>query len=258
MMANGPRGRTAMTDKRQKLESYLASANALLRSMELAPTSNPADVWRFTSYKQYIRKYNQLVEAVSAVETIDVPIDRYDEAKVPGIGDTIAIQQTELFQSVHANLSVLRAWLEQKVGKSAHEASSLGTFLQSRLRSAIFSLPASELEVQNAVEQLLIGRGLQKGIDYDRETGRVKISVKESIPDFIFRPLSLALEIKLSKDRSRHGKLVDEINADIAVYATSYQSIIFLVYDLGTIRDEIEFRQGLEATGNISVLVVKH
>lgn len=246
------------SEKQKRLESYLLTANALLRSMELAPTSNPADVWRFASYKQYIRKYNQLVKVIAAVEDIDVPIDTYDEAKVPGIADTIAMQQTELFQSVHANLSILRAWLEQKVGRAVHEASSLGSFLQTRLRSAMFSPPSTELDVQNAVEQLLIGRGLQKGMDYDRETGRVKMSVKESVPDFIFRPLSLALEVKLSKDQSRLGRLVDEINADIAAYSTNYKSIIFIVYDLGAVRDEVEFRRDFEVSGNVSILVVKH
>ena len=245
-------------DKKSELEPWLAAANALLRSMEIASTSNPKDVWRFSSYKQYLRKYNQLVEAVRAIENIDVPLDLYDEEKVPGIGKTVVTQQINYFQAVHANLSLLRAWLEQKVGKSAHEASSLATFLQARLRSAIFATPEAEIDVQNAVEQLLIGRGLQKGIDYDRETGRVKISVKESIPDFIFRPLSTALEIKLTKDRSRQGKLVDEINADIVAYATGYNSIIFLVYDLGTIRNETEFKQGLESSGNVSVLIIKH
>ena len=54
------------------------------------------------------------------------------------------------------------------------------------------------------------------------------------------------LEIKLTKDRSRQEKLVDEINADIVAFATGYNSIIFLVYDLGTIRNEIEFKQDLE------------
>ncbi len=245
-------------DKRSELEPWLAAANALLRSMEITSTSNSKDFWRFSSYKQYLRKYNQLVEGVRAIESIDVPLDIYDENKVPGIGGTRVSQQNAYFQAVHANLSILRAWLEQKVGKSAHEASSLATFLQARLRSAIFESPKAEIEVQNAVEQLLIGRGLQKGIDYDRETGRVKVSGKESIPDFIFRPLSTALEIKLTKDRLRQGKLVDEINADIVAYATGYNSIIFLVYDLGTIRNEIEFTQDLESSGNVSVLIIKH
>ena len=33
---------------------------------------------------------------------------------------------------------------------------------------------------------------------------------------------------------------------------------IFLVYDLGTIRNEIEFKQDLESSGNVSVLNIKH
>jgi len=33
---------------------------------------------------------------------------------------------------------------------------------------------------------------------------------------------------------------------------------MFLVYDLGHIRDEIEFRHDLEKPGNVDVLVIEH
>ena len=246
------------TSKEEKLETLLSAVNALLHSMEIAPSSNSMDAWRFSGFKIYIRKYNQLVNEISKVEQIDIPLDIYDEEKIPSAMNTIGIQQSNYFQSTYANLSILRSWLEQKVGRSAKEASSLEMFLQTRLRSAIFEEPKKEIDVQNAVEQLLIGRGLQKGTDYDRETGRVKISVTESIPDFIFRPLSLALEIKFVKDKSAHKRIVNEISADIVAYATGYQSLIFLIYDIGTIKDEIQFKVGLETPGNVSVLVVKH
>ena len=82
--------------------------------------------------------------------------------------------------------------------------------------------------------------------------------MKEFIPDFIFKPLSLALEVKISKDSTRPARLVDEINADIAAYSVSYESIIFVVYDLGTIRDEVQFRSDLEAAAGVHVVVVKH
>ena len=62
----------------------------------------------------------------------------------------------------------------------------------------------------------------------------------------------------LTKDRSGQGKPVDEINAYNVAYATGNNSINFLVYDLGTIRNEIEFKQGLESSGNVSVLIIKH
>ena len=62
---------------------------------------------------------------------------------------------------------------------------------------------------------MLIGRGFTKGIDYDREVGRVKVSIKEVVPDFILPKLSFAIEVKLAKTDSKAKAIVDEINADI-------------------------------------------
>ena len=47
------------------------------------------------------------------------------------------------------------------------------------LRTVIFDKPQKEIEVQNAIEALLLGRGLNKGIDYDRESGKFEFSGKE-------------------------------------------------------------------------------
>ena len=67
---------------------------------------------------------------------------------------------------------------------------------------------------------------LQKGQDYDREVGRVKVSTKEVVPDFILLKLSLALEVKLIKTSTRVREVVDEINADIAAYSKVYRTIL--------------------------------
>jgi len=99
---------------------------------------------------------------------------------------------------------------------------------------------------------------MEKGVDYDREVGRVKVSIKEVVPDFIFQKLGLALEIKLSKTTTKSKAIVDEINADIMSYAKEYRSIIFLLYDLGSIRDEAEFKGDLEVNDAVSVIVIKH
>ena len=58
----------------------------------------------------------------------------------------------------------------------------------------IFSRPEKEIEVQNAIESLLAGRGLNKGVDYDRETGKFEFSGKEYIPDFVIPKLQLCIE----------------------------------------------------------------
>ena len=118
--------------------------------------------------------------------------------------------------------------------------------------------PEDEKAVQDTVEVLLVGRGLQKGQEYDRETGRVKMSSKESIPDFILSPFEEAIEVKLVKDRRRVSVVIDEINADIPAYLTKYRHLLFIVYDLGHIQDEAEFRHGLERAPNVQVIVVKH
>ena len=99
---------------------------------------------------------------------------------------------------------------------------------------------------------------MQKGTDYVRETGRVKYSGKESIPDFIFQAMSLALEVKLVKEASRRNQVVDEINADVVSYGTEYNHLAFVVYDNGSIDNVSEFKGDIESSGNVTVVVVKH
>lgn len=80
---------------------------------------------------------------------------------------------------------MLYATLEGNVDFVDDEFDNLENFIKSRLRTVIFDRPQKEVEVQNAIETLLLGRGLSKGTDYDRETGKLEFSGKEFIPDFI-------------------------------------------------------------------------
>jgi REase_DpnII-MboI len=241
------------------LREYLHWIVALLRSMEVSLRGeDPANVWKYGGYKQFARKYNQVATEIGKNVRLPPIVDLFDLEKMPGAGDTIAFQQKEIFEAVHANASVLRGFLESKIGIVEDETAALRDFFLARLRSAVFRIPEKEQEIQDAVEQLLIGRGLQKGEDYDREVGRVKVSVKEVIPDFILIKLGLALELKLVSRAGRVKDIVDEINADIAAYSKQYRSLLFIVYDVGHIRDELEFRQDLQRAGSVSVIVVKH
>ncbi len=122
----------------------------------------------------------------------------------------------------------------------------------------MFSSPEKETEVQDNIERLFIGKGMSKGIEYDRESGKLEFSGKEYIPDFILPKLNLCIEVKLLKEGKR-SRVIDEINADITAYSTKYERMIFVVYDLGVIRDENEFRRDIENAGaNIKVLIIKH
>ena len=253
-----------MDQKAQKLEQYLNMARALLQSMDSVISNVPEDtsVWHYASYKGYATQYTRLVEAIAALEPLPNGIlFPYDIDKISGVGDTLHIQQKSMFQQVHGDLSMLCSWLDAALGKtgSSSEVRSLEDFISSKLRPAmVMGRPESERDVQNTMEQILIGRGMQKGIDYDRETGRVKHSGKESIPDFIFRPLSLALEIKLIKEKSNISRVIDEINADLVAYGKEYENVMFVVYDNGEIGNVDEFKRDIESSGKSRVLVVKN
>lgn len=120
-------------------------------------------------------------------------------------------------------------------------------------------MPERERDVQDVVEQLLIGKGMEKGLVYDRESGRVKYSAKEVIPDFNLPQLFTAIEVKLAKDRSKMGSVIDEINADIVAYAKAYRALVFVVYDVsGCIRDRAELRRDIEAADGVRAIIVKH
>ena len=62
------------------------------------------------------------------------------------------------------------------------------------LRTVIFDKPQKEIEVQNAIEALLLGRGLNKGIDYVRESGKFEFSGKEYFQILLFLNYHYALK----------------------------------------------------------------
>ena len=243
---------------RQRLIPLLTAGQALRSSMEASLRADTDNVWKYAAFRQYARKFSELAQAVANAGFMNPLVKIYDADKMSGPLDTIALQQKEIFETIHANLSILIATLEVALDTTKTRIQGLRDFLASSVRRAVLRAPEREADIQDVVEQLFIGRGMQRGSDYDRETGRVKVSIKEVVPDFILPKLGLALEVKLTKHEQRAKEVVDEINADIRAYSQRYQAILFLVYDLGTIRDETEFRQGLEQVGSVEVLVVKH
>jgi hypothetical protein len=239
---------------REHIKWVTSLQNAMENSLRL---DNSGAVWKHSGFGEFARKYMQILNLIASQATLPPLLDRYDLSKMKASSKT-GTQQKALYEGIYANVMLLRSILESRLGLVENEIEALNNFFSAKLRSAMLQVPEAEREVQDSVEKLLIGRGLQKGQGYDRETGRVKVSGKESVPDFIMQPLSLALEIKLVKSSGRVREVIDEINADIPAYSKAFSRLVFLVYDLGHIRDETEFRHGLEALGKVDVLVIKH
>ena len=76
----------------------------------------------------------------------------------------------------------------------------------------------------------------------------MKYSGKEFVPDFIFVPADMFIEVKLVKTAERTKTVIDEINADILAYKTEYSKGMFIVYDVGIIRDASEFAGSSNST----------
>jgi hypothetical protein len=123
-----------------------------------------------------------------------------------------------------------------------------------KLRKIIRVQPNSEKEVQDAFENLLVGAD----IPYSRETESIEYSSKTYTPDFTMSKIDLAIEIKLCNRGPREKEMIAEINDDILAYQTKYGNLLFVVYDLGFIRDVDRFINSFEEHYNVMVRVVKH
>jgi len=248
-------------DQKEQLKQLLSNTNALLEAMRYSTATASgeyANLGKYGSYKTFLRKCNHLVKQAAPLLPNPILLDAFDVDNIRGSADTTWTEQKEYFDMAYSNAALLKSLLEGAIGYAEDETHNLRDFIQANLRRAVFAVPDKELEIQNAIEALIVGRGMAKGTDYDRETGRVKTSGKESVPDFIFPRLKLCLEVKLSKSADKLRAIVDEINADIRAYGTQYERQLYIVYDLGMIRDEAEFKQDLEDAPGVLVLVVKH
>ena len=117
----------------------------------------------------------------------------------------------------------------------------------------MYSDPESERQVQDVIETIFRVRGL----DYRREQHVVPYSTKRYVPDFTFDSLGMAVEVKLCNRAGREKEMIDEINADIVGYQGSYDRVLFVIYDLGFIRDVAKFRSSIELQVGVRVMVVK-
>ena len=65
----------------------------------IASVPEGGPVWHFNSYGQYAVLYNRLVKSVIASWPSSTDLLSYfDENKIPGVGDTLHVQQHSIFQ----------------------------------------------------------------------------------------------------------------------------------------------------------------
>ncbi|MCD8263389.1 MAG: hypothetical protein LUD02_03875 [Tannerellaceae bacterium] len=136
--------------------------------------------------------------------------------------------------------------------QATNELMKVLSLSENKLRKIIRTQPEKEKQIQDSFENLLIGAELE----YKREVPHIEYSSKNYIPDFSFENISLAVEIKLCKTDEKN--LISQINDDILAYKTQFTNILFIIYDLGKIRDIDQFKQSFENSENVIVHIIKH
>lgn len=245
-------------DETRELKVLMNQLRALCITIEEILTNDTVEPFgRFAGFKSMAKIYNDFVVNAKRLIKVSSMIYTLNTNEMPSYGDTLWPQAKAHYENILLLSKMLLATLEGSLDFVDDEYDNIGNFLQSRLRSVIYEKPEKEVEVQNAIESLLLGRGLSKGIDYDRESGKFEFSGKEYIPDFIIPKLNLCIEVKLLKE-GRKSKMIEEISADITAYSKAYQRKLFIIYDLGVIQNEVEFKRDIESVESVKVIIVKH
>ncbi len=128
------------------------------------------------------------------------------------------------------------------------------SLIEHKLRKTMRQQPSTEREVQDAVETLFVAAD----IEYAREVDHIAYSSKTYVPDFTLSRLDLAVEIKLCNTDKREKAMIAEINDDILAYKQSYGNLLFVIYDVGQIRDVDRFKNHFEKQEQVIVHVLKH
>jgi hypothetical protein len=178
------------------------------------------------------------------------------------------IKKMAYLQQLESAKGILESGIEQirrkgveKVyeGKNTPPESSeilkIMSLIDNRLRKVIRDIPLKEKEIQDALDNLFIGAGLDG--QYTREIEAIPFSSKSYKPDFIFPKIDTIVELKLCKSKENEKEIISQINDDILAYKTKFANLIFIIYDIGIIRNQDQFKTHLE-NDQVVIKVIKH
>jgi len=213
-----------------------------------------AEAKEYASYYVFQQRYGILYAQIC----LEMQVSSLPTGHPPhygGSAGTVVIRWSEYLNDVIIAIGQMVAYLENYLGVPTKVTRKLVEDIDDKLRAMIRKKPEDEREVQDAIENLLNA----KDYEFNREKVSIPYSAKYYIPDFTFDDLNTALDAKLCNSQSDEKKIIDEINADIPAYKSKYSYAVFVVYDMGFIRDTLVFVKGIEKNNsNVYVTVVKH
>lgn len=151
------------------------------------------------------------------------------------------------------NRDLQAVYKAKDTGPEASTILRIVNLAERELRKTVRNTPTGEREIQDRFEDLLNGAGLS----FQREQERVTYSSKAYTPDFTVAQADLAIEIKFSNRLGREKEIIAEMNDDIMAYKQRWGNLIFVIYDVGSIRDVDRLCEQFETSGTL-VRIVKH
>jgi hypothetical protein len=143
---------------------------------------------------------------------------------------------------------------KDKIEIESNSTIRLHNTINNKFRTFFRKEPINEKEVQDEFEKLLS----VADFSYTREKDRIVYSSKTYMPDFVLSELNMALELKICNRERREKEIISEINDDILAYNTKYKNLMFIIYDIGQIRDVELFKSSFTVYENVFINVVKH
>ena len=239
-----------------KILYSMVKATAESASKALNPcTGSSHDFYDYGGYPIYVEKYN-LYQNIT-VELFGDEAQALFPKLIPGYwidpsNENGRMWRTHLEDAAERIVS-LEAYLKTKLGDTEQRVQGIIDLIEAHLRPSIFKDPSKEREIQDKLETLFHVRTLP----YLREKEHITYSSKTYVPDFTFESMNLVVEAKLCNREGREKEIIDEVNADILAYQTKYERIIFIIYDLGFIRDVVQFSADIEKNPNVYAIVIK-
>lgn len=150
-------------------------------------------------------------------------------------------------------IGYLDAEIEEEREEGSTDTLKIITGIQRSLRKLFRDKPMNEKGVLDKLEDLFNASQLK----FRREQVNITYSSKTYIPDFTFDEINCAVEGKFCNSENREKEMIGEINDDIQAYLTKYKNLIFVIYDIGFIRDEETFKSNIESK-NVVIEIIKH
>lgn len=232
-----------------------AASNGAANALNLPGHPKGTYFDHYGGYLSYMLEYNRLLPFVHDLfgEEARLLFQPIPASQTMTPANVAGVMWRPYLEEASVHLASLAAYIQGKLPSPLLQVESLIDLIEDNLRPALYDRPDSERSVQNALETILRARK----IEFDREHVAIPYSGRDFKPDFTLPQFDLALEVKLCNADPRAKQIVEEINADIPAYRTKFTHTLFVVFDLGFIRDTALFKSGIQQNPGVSVLVVK-